>query len=153
MYVQSSWLILPAEITFLRSLCVGGFSIKMIFFQNPWPIWISQRAQPFQALPEGKELLLFIRKLPAVRSQTVRGFFTAGLDCPKTLLRAAESGLCFSPQKSNRRREPWIVHIRLYLSIAYCLLRLGSNISGPWSDWARRGCHFRKGCNFQPLSR
>lgn len=38
------------------------------------------RAQTFQVLPEGKELLLFIQKLLSVRSQTLREFFTAGLD-------------------------------------------------------------------------
>lgn len=37
--------------------------------------------------------------------------------------------------------------------IAYCLLCLGSNISGRWSDWAYKWCNFRNRCNFQPLSR
>lgn len=120
---------------FLAVLVVSGF--KMIFFPNLWPVRISQTAQPFQALPGGKELWLSIQKLLSVRSHTRRGFLTAALDGPKALPGAAVSTMTLLlTSEIKGKKRVCVLHILLCLFIASCLLCPGSNTSGRRSGWA-----------------
>lgn len=94
---------------------ISAFSVLVvsvsIFFQNHWPIWILQRAQAFQVLAEEKELLLFTEKLLSVGSQTMRGFFTAGLDCSKTLLEQLRANISASNFRGHVKEESYVFYI------------------------------------------
>ena len=124
--------------TFLLSLCVDGFSIRVMFFQNLWPIWISQRAQLFRVLAEGKELLLSTQKLLSIRSQTLRGVFTAGLDCSKSPLSSWSQRLLLTSIQREEESFRFYVFISNFLLLTACsvwaLTLVDDGVSEPTND-------------------